>query len=190
MATSFKNINAFPVGDRNTERVNLNTDSKGGLDAGSQKPNQPYIVDLVTLEKLWLQTIPFEIEVDPNANWVALASMGRNLPGWQFTGAEDTIKFDITWYCDHSSREDVIKKCKWLQALSRPDGYDGEPHPLQFVFGDLFKDSKFIMYAAPYRLGQFNREYFMLPTYALQSITLKRISETNLKRIDFVKTGT
>lgn len=176
-----------PINQPSTTRVDLNNEGVAGTDQNSQKLNQPLIVDLITLEKLTLQTVPLEVNVDPNANWVALASLGRNIPGWQFTGAEETITFDITWYCDDESRQDVIKKCKWLTSLSLADGYDAEPHPIQFIFGELFKDSKFIITQAPYKLSLFDRAHGMMPHLANQSITLKKISETNTKRVDHLK---
>lgn len=173
---------AKPFDGRNPDRITTrgNKENMGqALQSRSQKPNQPFIVDLITLDALFLQTIPLELDYDPNSNWVALASMGANLPGLQFTGAEDTLKFDISWYGDTKGYLDVIKKCKWLEALSKADGYLLPPHPVQFIFGDMFKDAKWQVVAAPYRLSLFDRENGMLPRQAIQSITLKKYLTTN-----------
>lgn len=182
--------NLAPDSSKNTRRVSLGGEGVAGMDRNSQQNNQPIIVDLKTLNSLILQNIPPEVSVEPNSNWVALSSLGRNLPGYQFTGAEDTIKFDITWYCDDESREDVIRKCKWLEALSKPDGYDREPPLVQFIFGDLFRDSKFIVVDAPYKIGLFDRNYGLLPHYATQSLTLKKWASKNPTKVDILKIGT
>lgn len=146
------------------------------------KPHQPVIIDLITLERLYLQGLPHQISVEPDSQWVALETVGRNNPFYHFTGSEDIIKFDLSWYSNIASRDDVIKKVKWLESLTKNDGYDGAPHPVKLVFGDLFKASTFIVYRAPYQLGNFNREYRMLPAIAYQQIELRRITEVNLKR--------
>lgn len=155
-----------------------------------KKPYQPCIVDLATLDKLYLQTIPREIRVNPDSNWVAIASMGRNNPLYHFTGSEDTIEFEISWYSDYYNRKDVLTKCKWLEALSKADGYNKPPSAIKFIYGDLFKNSKFIVAKAPYTLSLFNREFQMMPLLAVQQITLKRITTTNLTRNEITKLDT
>lgn len=155
-----------------------------------QKLNQPYIVDLITLEKLFLQTIPPEIDVNAETNWAVLAAPGRNNPNYQFSGSEDTLEFDINWYSDVQEKDDVIKKCKWLQSLTKANGYDEPPHHIKFVFGDLFKSSKWIVFHAPYKLGLFDRNKNMLPCIATQHVILKKVTETNISRVDFLKLDT
>lgn len=161
----------------------------GSPDFGTenQKPSQPYIVDLVTLEKLFLQTIPLELDINPDANWIAIASPGRNNPQYQYVGSEDTISFDISWYANDVGREDVLHKCKWLESLTKNDGYDNKPHHIKFIFGRLFRSSKFIVASASYKLSLFNRDFDMLPGLAIQSVTLKRISDQNITRNDILK---
>jgi len=156
----------------------------------NQKPNQPCLVNLVTLEKLYFQTIPREIRVSPESTWVAVVSMARNNPQYHYTGSEDTIEFEISWYCNHASRKDVITKVKWIEALSKNDGYGKTPPAVKFIFGDLFKNSKFIVSKAPYSLALFNREFKMMPGVAVQQVTLKRITDTNLTHSEITKIDT
>ncbi len=153
-------------------------------DSGQEaaKPNQPMIVDLITLEKIYFQTIPQELDVQPNANFIDVPSAGRNVPNYHFTGGEDIIQFGISWYSGTGDYLGVIKRCKFLEALTRNDGNRRGIHPVKFIFGRLFIDSTFIVTAAPYRLGLFHRELDMAPSLAYQSITLKRISPTNPTR--------
>jgi hypothetical protein len=149
--------------------------------------NQPFFLDLVTLERLYFQSIPNAVDVNPDSKFVAVESPGRNNPLYQYVGSEDTIEFTLTWYCNHESRRDVIIKCKWLEALTKNDGYDHRPHMVQLIYGDLFKDSWFIVEKAPYTLGRFNREFNMMPCYAEQKVTLKRAAVGSLKRTEILK---
>lgn len=154
------------------------------------KANQPYILDLTTGQRLFFQTIPLDITVNPEASWVVIAPPGMNNAFYQYTGGEDSLEFTITWYADDESRQDVIRKCKWLESLTRNDGYDNPPHVVQFIFGDLFKNSKWIVFGAAYKLSNFNREVGMLPQMASQQLVLKRVSQINRTRNEILKYDT
>jgi hypothetical protein len=156
----------------------------------SGKNNQPYILDLVNLEKLFFQTIPLTLKYSPDTSWVAIASAARNTPVYQYVGAEDSIAFTLSWYCNHDSYLDVLKKCKWLESLSKSDGYAEKPHLVQFAFGELFRDSKWLVKSAPYEFSLFDREQGMLPKLATQEVTLVRLQETNRRRTEILKFNT
>jgi len=155
-----------------------------------QKKNQPFIMDMVTLEKLFLQTIPSELDYNPESGWAVVASPGRNNPLYQYTGSEDTLTFSVTWYSDVENREDVMKKIKWLEALGKNNGYEEKPHQVAFVFGQLFKGTRWILFSAPPKMSLFNRELGMLPQLAMTEITLKRVTDVNRLRNDILKTDT
>lgn len=151
-----------------------------------QRENQPYIMDLVTLEVLHFQTIPLEIDMGQENSWVVIAAAGRNLPLYQYTGAEDTIRFTLSWYANRQHKEDVMRKIKWIMALSKNNGFDEKPHPIRLVFGNLFKNSKFILNAAPAKISMFDRSKGMMPCLATQEIELKRISINNQLRSEML----
>lgn len=153
----------------------------------NKKPNQPYILDLVTLQRLWFQTIPYEISNNAESTFVTLASPGRNVPFYNFSGSEKTLQFTITWYANHISYLDVISKCKWLESLSMADAYDQEPHQIQFIFGELYKNAKWLMKSCPFTLSNFDRAERMLPKTASQQITLVKVSSKNTSRADNLK---
>lgn len=155
-----------------------------------QKENQPYFLDLVTQELLHFQTIPLDIQVNSELGWVAVMGNGRNTPLYQYTGAEDSLVFSLTWYADTTGKEDALTKCKWIEALGKNNGYDEKPHAVKLVFGDLFKKSKWIVTAAPYRLTLFDRSKGMMPCLCTQEITLKRILELNRSRRDILDLNT
>lgn len=151
------------------------------------KTNQPYILDLVTRERLVFQNVPLELSYDPDSRWLAVASPGRNNPIYHYLGSEDTLSFTLSWYSDDSTKQDVITKIKWLESLSKNNGYTEKPHMLQCVWGDLFRDAKWIMFkAGPARLSLFDRTAGMMPKLASQDIVLKRVVEQNRTRTNIL----
>lgn len=156
----------------------------------NKRKNQPYILDLVTRDRLFLQTIPQSLDYDPDSSWVAIASPGRNNPLYHYTGSEDTLEFTITWFANDDDREDVLKKCKWLESLTKNNGYDEKPHAIQFIFGQLFTEAKWIVSNAKYKMSLFHRDLGMLPQLASQEVCLKRITDTNRTRLNILRVTT
>lgn len=164
----------------------------GGLgDANQdQRNNQPFIIDMVTKEILFFQTIPLEIEDGGETTWAVIQAPGRNIPLFQYTGAEDTLTFSLSWYANTESKEDVLKKCKWLKAISRNDGYDQKPHRIKLVFGKMFTNAEWVVFSAKYKISLFDRSKGMYPCLAIQDVILKRVITTNLSRAEILKLDT
>jgi hypothetical protein len=145
-------------------------------------------------KKLVIPFVPRDISYEPQSKFVGIATMGRNNPFYQFTGSEDTIKFEIDWYAlkeEDKDRKVVINSCRWVEALSKADGYTGAPHRVSLMWSQenlLFKDDLWIVVDAPYVLTQFVDSYReksiitkvgLLPQQAIQTITLKRVTSSN-----------
>lgn len=152
------------------------------------KVGQPYILDLITLERLVFQNIPMEgLKYSPDANWMAVASAGRNNPLYQYMGGEDVLAFTISWYAEEIAKQDVLRKTKWLEALSKNNGYDEKPHMVQFVMGDMYRDAKWVVTSAgPIEFSLFDRTAGMMPRMASQELTLKRITDSNRTRTEIL----
>lgn len=139
-----------------------------------------------------LPFIPKEMAWNSETSYVAIKPMGRNNPKYHYTGGEDKLEFEIDWHSFDSSREDVIRNCRAIEALSKGDGYSNPPHRVMIQWGwqnILFRDIIFIITSAPYRLTQFNKsqkdsigvvDTAMLPIQAYQKVTLARITTKNL----------
>lgn len=182
--------NVFPP--KRKWRLNLDEDQGDVIPPGTSpgKLNQPYLLDMVNCEKLFLQTIPLELNYAPETSWAVIASPGRNTPLYQYTGAEDTLSFTINWYAEELNKEDVIRKAKWVEALGKNNGYDEKPHHIKFIFGKLFQDAEWIVSAMPVKFSLFDRSEGMLPCLATQEITLKRINSNNRLRNAILKIDT
>lgn len=150
-------------------------------------------------QSIELQCRPDEIQVTPQSNWSAVPSMGRNNPFRMYTGGDDTIQFDISWFCnDPNNRGEVVTKCRLLESWSKSNGYSSAPPVLQIIWGDsdLYKDDFFILESASYKLTNF-QDYALnhddikpnvtdsiinlklYPNYATQTLTFKRVSTDN-----------
>lgn len=143
-----------------------------------------------------IQGRPEILSVDPDTSWATIKPIGRNNPFYMYTGAEDTISFDISWYSIQEDRQDVITKCRLLESWSKSNGYISAPSTLFISWGqsDLFKDDTFILWSAKYKLSNFqnavrisdrrdstqeirNLEYY--PNTATQELIFKRVSTDN-----------
>lgn len=176
------------------------------------------IVDVDSSPYTYVQLpfVPREVQYNPQSNFVGIASFGRNNPYYQFTGSEDTVTFEIDWFAQENHREDVLFKCRWLEALTKGDGYKSRPHRCMIIWGadsqelslsdqdnwgktDKFFGikSKWLLVSAPYSLTEFNRGYMdnttgefvntkMLPQQAVQQVTFKRLAETNRTTSDIL----
>lgn len=105
-----------------------------------------------------LQNRPPEIDVDPQSTWVEVRSMGRNVPFMMYTGASDTLSFDISWFSNQKDRrDDVITKCRLLESWTKSNGYNAAPPILKIKWGssDIFTSAYFILYSAKYTLSNF-----------------------------------
>lgn len=146
--------------------------------------------------KIIIQGMPSEIDVNPESNWATVKSVGRNNPFMMYTGGEDTISFDISWYSNQKDRKDVINKCRLLESWTRSDGYTAAPPVLLISWGNsnLFKDDSFILTSARYTLSNFQNSYLesgsrrkggnvidigLLPNCAVQKLIFKRVTSVN-----------
>lgn len=162
-------------------------------DFGSDKGKRGY-------SYITLPFVPRDLSYEPTSKFVGIATMGRNNPHYHFTGSEDTLQFDIDWFSNQDDRKDVINNCRWIEALTKGDGYEEPPHRVKLVWSVsdlLFADTQWLVVAAPYTLSDFVKAYRdpkskeivkvgMLPQQAYQKITLKRVTSNNRRSVDIL----
>ena len=143
-----------------------------------------------------IQNRPPELEFQGETSWASIKSFGRNVPMYHFTGAEDKIQLQISWFCNDPERPwEVVQKCRLLEAWSKADGYYAGPPILQIDWGGsgLFSNALFILTSANYILKNFRDGYIdrreessewkdgkLYPMAATQELVFNRISGTNL----------
>lgn len=146
-------------------------------------------LDAIELRALKIQTIPLEVSVDPTPKWAVIPSIARNNPFYHYTGGEDKLSFTLDWYSERDNRQDVIQKCRWVEALSKGDGYLKGPSRVLLIFGDLFKTDSWIIESAPYKLSLFDTSRELLPRQAYQELTLNKVSDHNTTRKEVLSQG-
>lgn len=153
---------------------------------------------------LTLQNRPYNLDVNPETVWTSVKSMGRNNSFQMYTGGDDTIVLEISWYSiDEQFDDDVINKCRLLESWSKANGYDASPPTLEIIWGHsgMFDNDKFILASAPYKLENFQnavggiynkdedfgqRDLKLLPTCAYQTLTFKRVTSINRTHEDII----
>ena len=146
-------------------------------------------------EEIKFHCIPKELQWNSESTFAAIKPIGRNNAFYHYTGAEDKLEFEIDWFSSTWDRQEVIRKCRIVESLTKSDGYKSPPHRVLLNWsgsGALFNEIYFIVIAAPYRMTQFIKSQpdraggfertHMMPTQAYQKITLARITEANLTR--------
>lgn len=152
-----------------------------------------------------LQNRPGQVEINPETNWATIKSMGRNNPMYHYTGAEDTISFNISWYCDNKENlMEVLAKCRLLESWSKANGYTQAPPILEIIWGSrdyyneptasIFNGQYFILWSAKYTLHNIRMPHpsytqdientypGLYPQTATQELVFKRVTDHNLTR--------
>ena len=171
------------------------------IDHGSGKPEATK-----RIESLDLQFRPPSINISSESAIATIPTIGRNNPFYNYGGSEDTLSFEISFYAAEENRQDVLYKCRWLESLTKADGYNTSPHRIKLVWGTegrLFFNQTWILVSAPYTLSHFidkgynkNKEtgdlevqaYGLLPTVARQQLTFKKITTKNNTYEDILDT--
>ena len=171
----------------------------------SSSNNQVIIYNLTSngsYSYLVLQNRPSEVEFRGETSWARISSMGRNTPMYHYTGAEDILQFNISWFCsDPKNPAEVISKCRLLEAWTKANGYLAGPPLLKIQWGNsgIFDEHKYILTSATYTLKNFQSGHMdrreknptyvdtkLFPMVATQELIFKRVSGYNLGYEDFV----
>lgn len=206
-ANRHKDIQLVGLEENNTNGIQTPSFSLSKrMESRAEVRNTITIINYCTspYQSIVIQGMPQQIEVEPTTDWVAVKSMGRNNPFMMYTGGEDVIKFDISWYVHRdTTRTEVIKKCKLLESWTRADGYISAPPTLKIKWGNtgLYDNDTFVLTSANYILKEFQNAYFhptdlsgngkvvdlkLLPHCATQELVFKRVTPGNRRHIDII----
>lgn len=173
----------------------------------SNRPNQViiYNTSVSPYEYIVLQNRPNILDFKGETSWASIKSMGRNTPIYQYTGAEDTLQFNISWFNTNLDKpEEVINKCRLLESWSKANGYNTAPPVLSIQWGgttenSLFINHQYILVSATYSLSNFNNgvrkitnqnleivNLGLWPSVATQELIFRRVSSTNLSYEDIL----
>ena len=189
------------------DRADYGIDHTKGKKQTSTAINNEIIIvnrNSVPAISLVLQNRPDTLSIDPTGSWASVRSPGRNNPFYIYSGGEDTITLDISWYAvDPVYRDDVLNKCKLLHSWSKANGYNASPPTLEIIWGNsgIFNNDKFILFSAPYQLKNFQNAHRgtptddnpsghvdlrLLPNCATQTLTFKKVTTDNTNHEDII----
>lgn len=186
--------------------ITFSTEPYDNLVKEKNSSNQIILYNLTSkpYEYIVIQNRPNRLEFKGETSWATIKSMGRNTPMYHFTGAEDVIQFNISWFCDDPDHlDEVVNKCRFLEAWTKANGYQASPPVIQIQWGtsEIFKDHYYILTSATYTLENFNdfiringtnrkelkaADGKLLPSTATQELIFKRVSATNLSWNDIL----
>ena len=121
-----------------------------GVSQDIRKLNQViiYNTNVSPYQYIVLQNRPLSFDFRGETTWATIKSMGRNTPMYHYTGSEDIVQFNVSWYCDDPDNPaEVLTKCRLLESWSKADAYAASPPELWISWGsaELFKDCSFIL---------------------------------------------
>lgn len=181
--------------------------NRGDIDlmSGYINNNKVTIYNLMAnpYQYIQLQNRPPSLDFRGETTWATIKSMGRNTPMYHYTGSEDIIQFNVSWFCnDPENPAEVINKCRLLEAWSKSNGYQASPPLLKLEWGTsgIFENHQYILTSATYTLNNFqnasrkripNKELqlndlHLYPAAATQELIFKRVSATNLSYGDII----
>lgn len=132
-----------------------------------------YIVELrPPYQKLEMQFIPASMKLTSTAQNAKIEVVGRNNPIHHYTGGDDKLVFKLDFYSDTEDRDDVIKKCRWIQALRYNNGSRGPKRNVKVVMGDMFQREIWIVDSVAIDLSTFDGTKGFRPRQATVDINL------------------
>lgn len=127
------------------------------------------------------QFVPDSLKYSRNADFNEVKIVSRNTPKYQYNGGSTSVSFRLDFYAEQEDRQDVIDRCRAIEALTYSDGYDNPNPRVRLVWGALFRDEVWIVKTVNYELLEFKPNANFLPQQAYLDITLLRIADNNLK---------
>lgn len=177
-----------------------------GVSQDIRKLNQViiYNTNVSPYQYIVLQNRPLSFDFRGETTWATIKSMGRNTPMYHYTGSEDIVQFNVSWYCDDPDNPaEVLTKCRLLESWSKSNAYQAAPPILQIQWGnsDTFEGHYYILTSATYSLSNFRNasrqrmrgsvdireDLNLYPATATQELVFKRVSSYSLSYEDIVK---
>jgi len=192
-------------------KIESSRQSHGQVLPQGRKPFKSYIYIIQIksnkiYETIQLPFIPKVLDWDIKTDLNAIMSLGRNNPSdFHFTGAEDTLEFEIDWFFttgssdDSEYRKSAMNNALKLVSWAKADGYTSSPLPINLIWGPetfLIPQKGITMYTSDYKsnifindlwviksikgkLEEFYKPMSLLPQRVTQTITLEKMAPTN-----------
>lgn len=144
-----------------------------------------YLTALRSLDRIDIQFVPKELELNRQSDMGEIRIVGRNNPFYHYTGGSNSFKLELDFYSEDENREDVVAKCRLLESWAVNDGYDKPPERIRITFGKLFKpDEVWVIKGVNVKYSFFDKTKGFLPRQAYATLDLVLDTKNNRKISD------
>lgn len=145
-----------------------------------------FLVDLTTRERITFLRNPSEIEETKTPEWANLTTPGASHPRLHFVnGGERTFQFQLNFFTDVATKEEIKKQVDWLRSLAYPT-LDGNQQVVQgapvclFTFGELYRNIRVVVVEFKFRSFYMFDPTSLLPLRADVDLVLKEHIDRNV----------
>lgn len=131
-----------------------------------------FFIGLRSLEKLEIQFVPSKLTINRDPTVQEVEIVGLNLPRTQHQGGKRTLSLELDFYSNAQSREDVIRKCRWLESLTYRGGPGVPAEQVRLVYGAMFQNEIWNVQRVQYDLSLFDKKFGFLPRQAYVTVVL------------------
>ncbi len=142
---------------------------------------QMVIVEPDSYEVIDFQFVPDVLSWQRNIDISEIKPILRNTPKYQYSGGSTVISFRLDFFANTDGRDDVIDRCRQIEALGYSDGYVKPKAQVKLVWGALFRNEVWEVLSVKYDLMEFKPDQYFLPQQAYVDITLGLVADTNLR---------
>ena len=138
------------------------------------------IYDTITRDLISFYYVPESFKYSIDTSLVVIHAVGQNNPIYHFSGSSDELSFQIDWFSHQDSRQDVLIKCKKLEALAKRDGSGNPQHKVKLIWGNtVWAEANWIIHEASYTLSLPHAGKDGFFQQAIQQIAMYRVVDNN-----------
>lgn len=144
-----------------------------------------YLTALRSLDRVDIQFVPKELDLNRTSDYAEIAIVGRNNPLYHYVGGSNTLTLDLDFYAEDENKEDVIAKCRQIESWSMNNSYQQPPENIRVTFGQLFKPNEiWLISSCPVKYSNFDKVKGFLPRQAYMTLELQLDTKMNRRSID------
>lgn len=148
--------------------------------------NKIYILLLDSLEEIHAMYVPLSADGNRIAKFAEIQNSGMNNPIFHYVGGNEDLKLSLSFTAENESRTDVIDKVNKLRSLCYSDGKQAPPEDVKIVFGQNFKNMRWIVKSVAYKYELFNQDFEFNSDMAKVDISFSLAPNKNLRKSDIV----
>lgn len=144
-----------------------------------------YIVDLRTQERLAIQFLPEELNINRTTNIQEIGVVARNNPRQHWIGGKKEISFTFFILADDDSKTYAKYRAKWLESLTYQDT-NGKTPQVILIWGQQYRKARWVVNRISFKEKCFVPEFDYLPQWIEVSISLLQDNQNN-ERVEDIR---